>query len=293
MSGAASLAVVAPSRVAVVLLNWRAPEMTLAALGQVMEQSVAPSAVFVVENGSGDRSPDLLAEGVRQYGSAVRLLVNTDNLGFGGGCNTALRAILEDDFDWVWLLNNDAAPEPDCLARLLEAAAAAGEQTGLVGTLLTDPEQTHLPHFGSWLDPVTLICHAVRQPGDVERHRFSWMTAASLLVSTAALRTVGLFDERFFMYWEDADLNMRMRQNGYRIVAAPQARAYHSAGTSSRGLEVRRYVWHFVSQRLWISKHHPAPKAAKGWLVMKYLLKAAADRDFERAKALCRAAVRP
>lgn len=276
-------------RVAVLLLNWRAPRMTLDAVGRVFEQTVAPAHVFVVENGSGDNSADFLADGLRPFGDRVTLLINDRNLGFGGGCNTALRHVLAREFAWVWLLNNDAEPEPVCLAELLAAAAAPEGPAGLVGTLMVDPAAPSNAHYGSWMNPLTLIARDIRKPEDFDRHIFSWMTAASLLVSTDALGAAGLFDERFFMYWEDADLNMRIRKAGFSIVAAPAARAVHRAGTSSMGMEVRRYLWHLASQQLFLRKHHPAPHAAMAWLRVKYLLKAGLDRDTQRAKALLRA----
>jgi len=273
---------------AVIILNWRAPNMTLRAVTGVFDQSLRPRRVFVVENGSGDDSAAILARGLSEYGSRATLLVNNRNLGFGGGCNTALREILASDYAYCWLLNNDAEPEPECLANLV-ATADDTPSIGAVGSLIIDPNASESDHFGSWLHPFMLVSRAMREPGEMARHRFAWMTAASLLISTAALRQVGLFDERYFMYWEDADLNMRLRAAGFAIAAAPAARVKHLAGTSSHHLATRRYLWHFASQRLWLRKHHPLGVAMIPLLRAKYLLKAGLDRDLERLKSLLKA----
>lgn len=272
-------------RVAAVILNWRAAEMTLRAVSGVFAQTRRPEHVFVVENGSGDDSEAALRAGLAIYGDRVSMLVNRANLGFGGGCNTALRSILGRDFDACWLLNNDARPMPDCLAHLV-AAAGENPSTGAVGSMLFDPAAAAEVHYGSRLDPVALVSHYLVRPGEIDEHRFAWLTAASLLISVPALQDVGLFDERYFMYWEDADLSMRMRRAGYRLVVAPDALVAHVAGTSSHDMAVRRYQWHLASQRLWLRKHHPLGRAMGPVVHAKYLLKALIDRDFPRYRAL-------
>lgn len=276
----------APPRVAVVVLNWRAAAMSLSAVERVLGQTHAVGQVFVVDNGSGDGSAEALEAGLERYGGAATLLRSARNLGFGGGCNLALKAIVGSEFDWVWLLNNDAEPAANCLSALVSAGTAGGHSVGMVGTMLSDPSAPATPHFGSWMHPLTLVARELTDPLEVDRHKFSWLTAASLLISVPALTEAGLFDERYFMYWEDADLNLRVRAAGFRTLAAPDARALHVAGTSSRGMEVQRYVWHFTSQKLFLSKHHSAPAPARAWLKIKFLLKAMLDGDTKRARAL-------
>jgi len=102
------------------------------------------------------------------------------------------------------------------------------------------------------------------------------------------LDNVGLFDEQFFMYWEDADLALRLRKGGYALMVSELARVSHVAGTSSQAIPVQRYLWHYESQMHWIAKHHPLPLLAKLLVSAKYVVKAGIDRDFMRMKALLR-----
>lgn len=283
----ASSADIATPRIAAILVNWRAAVMTLEAVARALDQSLPPVRLYVVDNGSDDGSAAILRTALAEYGDRVVLLENPRNEGFGSGCNLAMWDALEMGVDHVWLLNNDAIPAPDCLERLAAAAIAAPQPIGIVGSLLVDPEGEAPPHFGSWLNPVTLTCGAL-SPGTSDHHRFGWMTAASMLISARALVAAGLFDPRFFMYWEDADLNMRVRKAGFTIVGAADAIVEHHAGTSSSAIPVQRYVWHFVSQDRFLRKHHPVPLAARAALRCKYLLKALLDRDLPRFRALAR-----
>lgn len=271
--------------VAAVLVNWRAANMTLRAVQSVFRQSFPPEHVFVVDNGSHDGSVEVLREALGQIPKRATLIVNDDNRGFGGGCNPAIVAALAGGYRYVWLLNNDAVPETMCLAALVHTAQVADTPVGAVGSLLVDTTGLHKPHYGSWMRPGALTCGNVEQPDDLNRV-FAWCTAASLLLDCKALEVVGGFDERFFMYWEDADLNMRLRNKGFSILCAPEARVIHDAGTSSASIPVQRYLWHFESQRLFITKHHRFPKTSKLCLRTKFLLKAIYDLDLSRLIAL-------
>lgn len=269
------------SEVAVVMVNWRAASMTMRSVERAFHQTRRPDHVYVVDNGSGDSSAEQLHAGLERYGDRVTLLVNPDNKGFGGGCNPAIAAALAAGHDHIWLLNNDAEPEPECLAALLAAATDTPGRIGAVGSLLIDPTGHDAPHFGSWMRPATLTCGSVDTLDDLARP-YAWCTAASLLLNADALTDVGAFDERFFMYWEDADLNLRLRNAGYAIICAPEARVLHDAGTSSAAIPIQRYLWHFDSQRRFLRKHHRHPQVAILWLRAKFLLKAVYDRDAKR-----------
>ncbi|WP_181883701.1 glycosyltransferase family 2 protein [Sphingorhabdus pulchriflava] len=273
-------------RISVIIVNWRASAETVAAVSSLSGQSLAPSRIYVVDNGSGDGSLEQM-EAALSGQDNVMLLANADNLGFGGGCNRALAEALKDGCDFVWLLNNDARPASDCLAALV-AAAAGDPAMGMVGSWLTDPNHPGQDHSGSWMRPWLMSCGSVCTVSDLASHRYSWVTAASVLIRTEALAQVGLFDENFFMYWEDADLSMRIRSAGYRIAIADNAVVVHSAGTSSTGIPVQRYLWHYSSQKLWLRKHHSQPRLAMALLRLKFLAKAVIDGDLRRFAALVR-----
>jgi GT2 family glycosyltransferase len=276
----------AEARVSVVIVNWRAPGETLAAVDSLRAQSRPLHRIYVVDNGSGDGSLEQL-EAALSTQAGVVLLANKDNLGFGGGCNRALTEAVQDGSDFIWLLNNDARAAPDCL-EALSIAASSDPSIGMVGSWLHDPDNTAHDHSGSWMRPWLMSCGAVRTSADLDSHPYSWVTAASVLIRTGALVQTGLFDENFFMYWEDADLAMRVRAAGYRIVIAPGARVNHIAGTSSASIPVQRYLWHYRSQGLWLRKHHSHPAVARILLRIKFLTKAVMDGDLARFRALVR-----
>src|SRR5262252_9133299 len=104
--------------VGVVIVNWRRPEATRVCLQALAALQSRNWFAVVVDNGAADFS----LEGLRTTLPDAAYARSPVNLGFAGGYNLGMRAALERGAEWVWFLNDDAAPEPDALAELLAAA---------------------------------------------------------------------------------------------------------------------------------------------------------------------------
>jgi GT2 family glycosyltransferase len=273
--------------VCAVLVNWRQTERTLAAVAALRAQTVRPS-IVIVDNASGDGSVERLRDGLDDD---VVLIAQARNAGFGGGCNPGMRHAVAQGADYVWLINNDALPASDCLEHML--AAAAKDPRALIGCRLSNPDHPAEDHAGSIMASSTLSCRAFLDPAAVAGAQFAWLTAASLLIPASAIRSVGGFDENFFMYWEDADYCMRARSAGFRLAVATDALVTHAAGTSSENDTTNRYRWHYQSLRYWLSKHHPNQRRARVVLFARYATKAIFDRDVRRLQVIVQEARRP
>jgi GT2 family glycosyltransferase len=218
--------------------------MTLACVGALLAMS-APAAldILVIDNGSGGGSAERLR---RQLPPGVELLALPENLGFGRGNNVGLRRAIDGDYNYALLINNDAFATPDMLARLLAAAEAS---IALVSPKIYYEAQPQTVWFaGARRKPLTLdIADTGRGQPDsptvsVDRD-VDYLLGTCLLVNLAAVAQVGLFDERYFMYFEDLDWSIRLQQAGYRLRLAAGAHLYHRVAISSGGLEspLRRY----------------------------------------------------
>ena len=215
------------NRVAVIVLNWCAADDTLACLKSLHELSQAPGRIVVIDNASTDDS----VERIRSAYPAIELVINTRNEGYGRGQNPTIQTLLEQDVDWIWLLNNDAIVKPDSLRILLEHAAKQ-PNAGAIGMPiheLDQPEQLQAWGGGKvsyWLGRSAQF----QQP--VADHELDYLTGASLLLRTEALNQTGLFDPQFFMYWEDVDLSTRLIKKGWALTVAKAARVLHRGSGS-------------------------------------------------------------
>ena len=131
-------------RVLIVILNWNSSDETIAATHSALAMTYPSKHVLVIDNGSEDSSVAALQE---LGSSSVTLLANPRNEGFTGGCNRGFDAALEGNFDYVWLLNNDAITEDDTLSsliRLAESDARIGLVSPRIASLQEPAKQLNL-----------------------------------------------------------------------------------------------------------------------------------------------------
>lgn len=217
------------TRTLVSILNWRAPEKTIAAVARLLE--LQPPAchieLLVIDNGS---SLDEFETLQRLLPPTVSLRRNAANLGFAGGHNQAIRLAMEQDFDFIWLFNNDASVLASdtlpALIRIMEsdpgcAAVSPRLEDDHGRVYFNGGEHDWKNRQSNWpsLEKMQKLDGAT--PVD------QWLSGAALLLRVAALRKVGLLDERYFAYYEDNELSVRLAKAGWTLRVAFEARVRH------------------------------------------------------------------
>ena len=219
-----------------IVLNYNGRGFVEESVRSLLEQDLPGLEVLVVDNGSTDGSADEIE---RTFAGRVRILRSPRNLGFGAGNNLGLREAQGRHFI---LLNNDAVAAPS-FARELVAAAEADAAVGMVAARVLDYARRNvLDTVGHLLYPDGLN----RGRGRLEEDRGQYdacrttlfPSGAAALYTRRMLDDIGLFDESFFLYGDDAELGLRGRVAGWGCALAPRAIAYHhysrSAGAYSR-----------------------------------------------------------
>jgi GT2 family glycosyltransferase len=239
--------------VAAVLVNFNAGSELRQALRSIAAELSGRSwEGVVVDNASTDGSAEIATE----FAPQVRLVRNDANVGFARGVNQAV-ALCTAPF--VLIMNPDCRLEPGAIDALASELAQHADcavvgprilsPDGTVqGTARGDPDMfTGLFGRASTLRrllPRLAVARRNVRDDEVAAGGASvavdWVSGACLLARRDALARVGGFDERFFMYWEDADLCRRLRAAGYRTRYVPAATAVHRVGHSSR--TVRRFA---------------------------------------------------
>ncbi|MEJ6006934.1 glycosyltransferase family 2 protein [Paucibacter sp. AS339] len=247
----------------------------LPALLNLLMQELAPldAELLLVDNASHDGSADLVAE---QF-PAVRLLRSRQNLGFAAANNLAARAARG---RILLLLNPDALPERGAIAQGL-ALMRQHPEVGLAGACLRDEQGRQQPSgrmFPSLpQEAIVLSGLAARFPrsrwlGWLDRSwadpaqpaTVDWVPGAFALLRHRLFDSIGGFDERFFLYYEEVDLCRRIQAAGYRVQYWPQLKVQHIGGVSARtvaGAAVARAgsqltLWRARSGLLYYRKNH-------------------------------------
>lgn len=183
----------------------------------------------------------------------LKLILNEKNVGFSGGNNIAIEYALKNMADYVLILNNDTYVDQNFLIELLNVS----EKDKTVGIAV--PKIYFAPGFefhkdkyfqkeigkviwyaGGEMDWANLIGHH-RGVNEVDRGEFNkidkteFATGCCMLIKKEVFEKIGLFDEKYFLYYEDSDLSMRTIEVGFKIVYVPNSKIWHKNAGSTGG----------------------------------------------------------
>ena len=260
-----------PPSVSVIVVNYRTPHYAIQCVRSLVNERIAipKLEVFLIDNASGDNSISIMSDGLADLISDgfVKLMPLEINGGFGWANNQALLLLLarERPPEFVMLLNPDCTIEPGAV-RLLSDELSANDKCAVTGSQLLNPD-------GSWTGSAfrfpTVGREFVRGTGIEMVGRLlriaptlvtsdasceaDWVTGASCLIRTSALEKEGLFDDGFFLYFEEVELMFRLRQGGWTIRHIPASRVFHvggaSTGVSDQSSLVREFPLYWFKSR--------------------------------------------
>jgi len=280
-------------KVLVVLVNYRTPRLAVDALGSLHHEveQIGDMEVIVADNDSGDGSVEIIRGAIEANGwDWCSLIPLTYNGGYGAGNNAAIRPYLEADNppDYVMLLNPDACVHPGAISTLL-AFMESRPDVGIAGTRVegADGKQAHsafrFPSATSELVEgfkLGLLTKLLRdrqllyELGD-EIMQVDWVTGAAMMIRKEVLSDVGLFDDGYFLYFEEVDLCFRASRAGWSVYYVPDSVVTHlqaqATGITDARPDKRRYpsYW-FDSRRRFFLKNRgklPAVLADLAFLV--------------------------
>jgi GT2 family glycosyltransferase len=222
--------------VAVVIVNYDGERLLPACLAALAAQTRQPAEIVVADNGSRDGSLALL----RAEHPHVAALQLGRNHGFAGGAN---RGVAATSAPWVCVLNSDATPAPDWLARLL--AAPRDPQTWALGSVLVSAASGRIESAGDQYARAGYAYKLLRdRPLDAlpgQPYRVFAAPGAAPVFRRDVFDALGGYEERFFMYYEDVDLAFRAVLAGYHALLVPHAHVVHRLGATTRSLARARF----------------------------------------------------
>jgi len=191
--------------------------------------------------------PEPLPFAASDFSLPVEIITNTRPKGFGANHNRALARCAS---DWLLIVNPDVRLTSDALSALL---AHASQYDALLAPQEVTADNSLLDGPRGPITPLELLQRRVLKHPAVPPGHGGWVKGMFMLARTAALQQVRGFDERFFLYGEDADLCARLMLAGWQVVHVPQVTVIHDWQRSSRR-SLRHLRWHIASLlRLWAS----------------------------------------
>ena len=256
------------------IVNTNSRELLLACL-ETLRGTTAE--IVVLDNASEDGS----ADAVRERFPDVRVLPQEFRAGFGANHNTVIRAT---EGRYVYVLNEDTTADDWGFARIVEYLDAHPRVAAL-GPRLTYPDGRL--QDSAWRFPTPLVSTlglltvgklGVKQSRGDAPHAVDWVMGAALVLRRDALDEVGLFDDEFFLYSEEVDLQFRLRQAGWDVHYFPSATVVHHESQFSADIPERRINEMWRSRHRYWRKHHSGAGARVAALTTggQYALRAAA-----------------
>ena len=223
---------------AVIVLNWNNWQLTIQCVNSIKRNRISNIKIIVVDNGSTDDSFSQL-----KLVSGVDLVGNKRNYGFAEGNNLAVEyAISCYNPKYFLLLNNDAELKEDALIKLYYNR----EKAGILSPKIYYEDRKTLWACGGKIDLWRSLAWNDRE-GKIDKNqyenirRIKFASGCALWISREVIETIGLFDEKYFCYYEDVDLSMRAINKGISILFIPEAVVYHKSGATSGGNTKAKY----------------------------------------------------
>jgi GT2 family glycosyltransferase len=196
--------------------------------------SIVPNDIFVIDNASADDTVFIL----KKYPNII-LYESNNNLGFGQANNIGMRYALENNYDYVFLLNQDAWTEKDTLSTLMSISISNNEY-GILSPLHYYSDQKSLEYnfsvqLSPWFCKDIISDYVTKNQNEMKDiYPLNFINAAAWLIPKKTLEIVGGFDPLFFHYGEDNNYCHRVKYHGFKIGVVPTTKIYHDCfGTNN------------------------------------------------------------
>ncbi len=248
--------------VAVILLNWNTPDYTAACIASLKKHcDINLFDIVVADNGSTDHSLGILQE---KFSDDI-FIDNEKNLGFAEGNNRALNYSIENGYTYSLLINTDTLVDEDIVSKLChhlnEYKNAAAVQPAIYW--MHEPQKIWNGE-GKFNAVLGITKSDTTLPLDKPQHKsVKWATGCCVLLRNKALSKSGLFNNLFFLYYEDVELSYRLRDNGFDVHYLPSCKMYHEAGVSAKTGAPKKEGFLSPVIHYYISRNHI-------WFLRKY-----------------------
>lgn len=249
-------------KIAVVILHYKGIENTLECIKSVshINKKNINVEIVVVNNNPQDGSEEILNQLKN-----IKLISNSDNLGFSGGMNTGIKLALKLGATHIVLLNNDTYVDPDFLVNLCEASKKADIISPKI--YFAPGYEFHKKRYkksdlgkviwyaGGKIDWQNVIgVHTGVDEVDSgqfnKRREIDFATGCCLMITKEVFEKIGYLEDRYFLYLEDMDFSVRAKKHGFKIIFEPTSIIWHKNASSAGGSGSQLQEYYFTRNRL-------------------------------------------
>lgn len=223
-------------KLAIIVLNWNGADDALECIESLAQQTLKPS-IIVVDNNSSDDSVARFKEYKKTSSVDCIIIENDKNLGFAGGINTGIAYARKHKYEYIGVLNPDAIADKNWCRTLVDELSAhpdCGIATGIMQRRNSKTLDTTGDIYTTWGLPGPRNRDEPVANAPTTADEIFGATGGGAIYRAAIFNDIDMFDEDFFMYYEDVDLSFRAQLAGWKVRFTPEAIAYHKVGASSK-----------------------------------------------------------
>lgn len=220
-------------KVICVVCNYNKCNFVVNCVKSLKEQSFKELKIIVVDNASTDNSVEMLKN---EYGDTITIVQNTENKGGSGGFNAGLRVALNDESEYIMLIDNDVVFDTNCV-EIMYNYMKSHLDVGILGPtvrMMKDPEKVQ-DLGGSINDKYNMIGNYSGEEDKnlPEELEVEYIATCAAMARTTAVRKFGLMPEDNFIYWDDVEWSKKCQLAGYRTVAINSPKVWHDFQTKN------------------------------------------------------------
>lgn len=218
-------------KISVIILNFKTKDLTIRCIESVKKSDYKNIEIIVVDNNSEDG----LSEALNKSKDVI-FIPNDKNAGFSGGNNLGIKKALKSGADYIFILNPDTEVEKNTISNLISKMEA--KDVDIASPKIYFHGSKKIWYGGGEIDQLNVLgSHGGMD--QIDNGQYDQMnetdlaTGAAMMIKKEVFEKIGLFDERYFLYYEDADFCFRAKKVGFKIMYIPEAVVYHENAQST------------------------------------------------------------
>lgn len=239
------------SQMAIVIVNYNGIRYSVECIKSIYESCDKNVSIIFIDNGSINNEADI----IKSYYCNVVVIKSDYNGGFSYGNNLGIKYALDNNFEYIMLLNNDTVVDKNMIKNLRRYC---DDTTVTVPQIRYFDCANNIWYGGGVINKVTGNSKHINI-NDISKKQIkcSFATGCCILLKSSVIKRIGLLNEEYFMYCEDTDYSIRLNINGVNIKYVPEAILYHKVGVSTGGEKSPFSVYYNTRNRiLYIKKYH-------------------------------------
>jgi len=237
-----------------IILNWNGYQDSKECIQSLLQATYKNFIIVLVDNGSNTNEAELLENEF----PAIKAIRIEKNLGFSGGNNIGIKYSLEQNADYILLLNNDTTVERNFLEPLVEKILQ-DKHVGVVAPKINYYSEPNLVwSAGGKIRKIRASGFAdydkIESQLNTKDREVGFVSGCCMLIRKEVFEKIGLFDENYFLYVEDTDFCYRVKEAGYKIWVTPKSKIFHKVNSSTKNNNFLLPLYYTTRNRLYFVK---------------------------------------